>query len=173
MNNLNKKPWYKKWWAITLFILIGLSVIGSMGEKPATSTPNDTPETVQTTETAVTSIFDLEALYGKNIDEIRTTLGDPSDGEWKEPTALQIEMGTTEWNNTFKKEGYELLVTYDVGSRKVTDFFLSTNDPSGLTKDTESLKMILNINNSSNYTIDPVESFVDSSSFTGIIAIPR
>lgn len=30
-----KKPWYKRWWAITLFIIIGLAFLGSIfGESP-------------------------------------------------------------------------------------------------------------------------------------------
>jgi len=168
MNNLNKKPWYKKWWAITLFVFFGLGVIANLGEQP-TSTPSST----QTEVPEQTTVFDLEALYGKNIDEIRVALGDPTDGEWIEPSAAQIEMGTTEWNNTFKKDGYELLVTYKVESREVIDFFVSTNDPSGLTKDIENLKDVLNVKSSSTYTVEPVEAMIDPSSYTGIIATPR
>ncbi len=54
----------------------------------------------------------------------------PIDGKQTNPTALQRKIGINEWNNTFLKDGYELVVTYNVSSKKVIDFFLATNDPS-------------------------------------------
>ena len=39
----SKKPWYQKWWAIALFILIGLGVIGNL-------MPTDTEKEENTTE---------------------------------------------------------------------------------------------------------------------------
>ncbi len=121
----------------------------------------------------ITIIFDLEALYGKNIDEIRAILGEPIDGKYTNPTQQQLELGTKEWNNSFKKNQYELLVTYDVTSKKVIDFFIGTDDPSGGTKDTKELEKILNIENSTNFTIEQVKAIKDPSIYTGIKVIPK
>lgn len=164
-----------------VFILF-LFLIATLGNTPEL-TPTDQVQTPQPSEeenleglTAqeVTVVFDLETLYGKNIDEVREVLGTPTDAD-PEPSDLQIEWGTTEWWNSFKKDGYELTVTFDVPTRKVKDFFLSANDPSGpdgLTKNTELLEKLLNVKDSPNFTIEPVQALKDPSYYTGIIASP-
>lgn len=150
---------------ILILFIIAVSSIGGGPESPA----------VDQTQTEVMAVvFDLETLYGKNIDEIREVLGEPTDTD-REPSALQIEMGTKEWYNSFTKNGYELTVTYDVTSRAVVDFFLSANDPSGpdgLTRNTTLLEMILNVQDSVNFTVEPVNALKDPSYYTGIIATP-
>ncbi len=47
-NNV-QKPWYKKWWAIALFIFIGLGILGSLGkDKGNVQTTTETgPQTAQ------------------------------------------------------------------------------------------------------------------------------
>jgi hypothetical protein len=48
-----KKVWYKRWWAITLFILIGLSILGNLGSKPSeTSNLNAIPSQPARVESA-------------------------------------------------------------------------------------------------------------------------
>lgn len=39
----NSKPWYKKWWAITLFIFFGLIIIGSLANNDNSTNPPNTP----------------------------------------------------------------------------------------------------------------------------------
>jgi hypothetical protein len=77
--------------------------------------------------------FDVPALVGKNIDQLRQVLGQPTDSS-PEPTAEQMQY-TSLWDNTFKKDGKELLATYDARTREVEDLFISTDDPSGQTQD--------------------------------------
>jgi hypothetical protein len=169
----NKKTWYKRWWAITLFIFFGIVIIANLGEKPTDPNVNTTEQTAQVVAEQNITVFDVEALYGKNIDNIRAVLGKPTDGDYTEPNAQQLQLGTTEWNNTFKKDEYELLVTYDVKSREVIDFFVGTDDPSGATKNIEKLEKVLNVQNSSNFTIKPVKNLKDPSVYTGIIVRPK
>jgi len=119
----------------------------------------------------VSVIFDLNSLYGKNIDEIVGILGKPENDS--EPTELQIQIGTKEWDKTFQKGGYELLVTYYVDTRKVKDFFVPTNDSSGATKDTQTLKYVSGVNNSNNYIVSPVKAIKDPTIYTGIIITPK
>lgn len=168
-----EKYWYKKWWVVALFVFLGIILLsgGRDDSKNSKITPSQETSPVQQEETV--TVFDVESLYGKNIDEIRTILGEPIDGEWAEPTESQLAGGTKEWDNTFKRDEYELLVTYDVASRKIIDFFIGTDDPSGGTKDTKKLERILNVENSANFTIKPVKAIKDPSVYTGIIVMPR
>ena len=133
------------------------------------------PEKIQEQkQEEITVIFDLESLYRKNIDEIRTVLGEPTDGDFIEPTKQQIEFGASdEWNNTFNKGEYELLITFNVANRNIIDFFISTGNPSGKTKNTKKLEQILGIQNSTNYTVESVKSFKSPSYYTGIKVIPK
>jgi hypothetical protein len=41
------KPWYKKWWAITLFVFLGLIVIGSLAGNDNSTKQQNTPATQQ------------------------------------------------------------------------------------------------------------------------------
>lgn len=135
----------------------------------------DSDINTNTTPTVVTPqyTFDLEALYGKNIDEIRIILGTPLDGDQIDPTAQQIELGGSEWSNSFAKGDHELLVTYNATTRNVLDFFIGTNDPSGSTKNTDGLKDVGNVRNTTQYTIESVPTIRDKSSYTGIKVIPQ
>lgn len=174
---------YAKWgkrakWIVTGVVSIFfIFVLISDGSDPI-ETNNNTAviipqENNEVIKTEISYVFDLEALYGKSITEIRAVLGEPVD-KFKDPTPEQMSpSGATEWDNTFEKGGFELLVTYNANTGKVIDFFISTNDPEGWTRDVEPLKRVGNVANSSNYTIDPVEALRDSSYFTGIIITPK
>lgn len=152
-----------------IFVLFFI-LLATFGESQNSNNTVSSENNVASEQIAV--VFDLEKLYGKNIDEIRTILGAPTDSD-PEPSALQVQMGTDEWYNSFKKDGYELTVTFSSGTRKVKDFFLSTNDPSGLTQYTRTLEAQLNVTNSSHYDVQAVKALKDPSSYTGIIATPR
>lgn len=129
-------------------------------------------EVTETNEEAPRFVFDLETLYGKNIHEIRIILGEPSDGELTNPKPEQVFGQNMEWDNTFKKDGYELLVTYNYDTGEIIDFFIPTNDPSGQTKDTEPLKEVGNVVDSSSYIVEAVQTLRDQSYYTGIKITP-
>lgn len=178
------RNWFMKHKIITgILTLFVIGIIGSaMGSNKETSNnsigtansnTSSTKQIVPAQQEEVVVVFDVEALYGKNINEIRVVLGKPTDGDYTDPTAKQIQLGTKEWSNTFKKDKYELLVTYNVSNKEVIDFFVSTDDPSGATKDTKKLEKILNIQNSTNFTIEPIKTLKDPSVYTGIKVIPK
>jgi hypothetical protein len=124
--------------------------------------------------TITTPIFDVPALLGKNIDQIKAVLGAPEKDD--EPTAQMKAAGVNEWEKVFAKDGKELLVTYNVNTRKVVDFFISANniDPSGGTKDIVSLRKIGNVESDGpKYAVEPVKTIKDPSQFTGIKIVPR
>lgn len=169
MTNEIKKPWYKKWWAITIFIILGIIIISNMGKKQNTKTNN----IIETQPQKAEIVFDLEKLYGKNINEIRTILGPPADGKLTNPTEQQIKLGVKQWDNTFKKGNYELLVTYNVSDKSVIDFFIPTDDSSGATKNTKNLEEVGNVVNTNKFTIEQVKTIRDPSMFTGIKITPK
>lgn len=158
-------------------VIVSVSILGAIagGNKSAGNTQTSTPVTTeQQVVTPVKSttpkyVFDVPSLFGKNIDEIRLVLGDPEDKTMTEPTAEQISLGGSEWDNTFKKDGKELLVTFNASTRAIIDFFVSTDDPSGATTDVQHLLDIGNLkDNASNYTIKEIKAVRDPSVITGI-----
>ncbi|OGF20399.1 hypothetical protein A2Y83_02785 [Candidatus Falkowbacteria bacterium RBG_13_39_14] len=172
----NDKPWYKKWWVIILCIFFGIIVIANLGDNSNDSKTISTKQIALEQKEEVVAVFDLEALHGKSVDEIKDILGTPSSDT--EPRDLQVnikseDQSAKEWDKTYKKDGYELLVSYDVASRKVIDFFVSTDDPSGVTKDTKKLEKILNVENSNNFMIEQVKALKDPSVYTGIKVVPK
>jgi hypothetical protein len=133
-------------------------------------TTNPKDQTKQTTPPATKKldvVFDIPALIDKNIDQIKKTLGKPSSGD--EPTKQQMALGVTEWDKTFEKNGYELLITYNPKTRKVIDFFIPTNNSSGKTNDYDDLLQIANVkDNTSKVRVKPVQTLSDPNSYTGI-----
>lgn len=169
-----KKPWYKTWWAIAIFAFFILAAIASFGEEPNNPEMSSNEQTRE--NQGETVVFDVESLYGKNIDEISAILG-PATVD-TEPEDLQVNIQSEdqlakEWDKTWEKGGHELLVTYNVASREVIDFFVPTNDPSGLTKDTKKLEEILNVRDSKNFTVEPIRALKDTTSYTGIKVVQK
>ena len=166
-----KKAIYKRWWFWVLAVVVLFGVIGAFNgdgskTKPATQAESNTAQPAQT------YAFDVPSLIGKNVDEVKAVLGTPTSDT--EPTQAQLANGLTkEWEKTFIKDGVSMLVTYRLADRGVVDFFISTNDPSGMTKDTAALKKLGNITLSdSRYKIDFVEALKDKSQYTGIKITP-
>ena len=117
------------------------------------------------------STFDVPSLVEKDLDGVIALLGEP---QGQDPTALQIQQGVKEWDKTFVKDNKELLVTYTISNRKVVDFFISTDDPSGITTDKENLLRIGNLSeNDPRYTVEFVKAIKDPNSYTGVKAIPN
>lgn len=162
-DNKTQKKWYQKWWVIVLCFFFGIGLIQTIlggGAKPQPTSNTNT----QQQETAV--IFDLESLHGKTIDEVRSILGQPIDKD-VEPTAEQIAHDHMEWYNSFEKNNYELLVTYDVTDRHVVDFFLpaTTEDER---ENPDLLEAKLGIQDSTHFSTEAVKELRDPSRYTGI-----
>jgi len=84
-----KKAWYKRWWAITLFIIIGISAIGNMLEDVETSTslnpsPQEESEVQKITEAE--EIIPPSKIAKKTIEAKVYSVGDTiqaGDFKWK------------------------------------------------------------------------------------------
>ncbi len=153
------------------FIIIALAAspkTEQTAQKPAQNTP--AVEQKKEEPAPVAFVFDVPSLLAKNVDEIRQTLGQPTDGALIEPTEKQKQLGTTKvWDNTFEKDSRSLLVTFNPTSREVIDFFISTDDPSGATKDKKKLLEVGNLKEgASNYSVEFVKALNNSSVYTGV-----
>lgn len=176
-----KKPLWKKWWfwVILIFVVLPVVFIGIVGSI-GSSLPKDTTQPTQTVTEAPTATeqplqytFDVPSLMGKTIDEIKIVL-QPYMTKSLEPTDAQIKAGVKDWDVGFTKDGKELLVNYDIASKKVNNFFISTDDKSGKTKDKSHLLELGNLKeNDSRYTIEFVKVFIDPNSFTGVKITPQ
>lgn len=166
MNNETKKPWFKKWWAIIFLIIFIVIVISQLKENP--NNPNTIEPSLR--EENFVTVFDFEVLYGKNVDEIKSILGTPSSDT--EPTDSQKQF-VKEWEKLWQKDGYELLVTYNVANRRVIDYFVPTNDPSGATKDLRKLEAVVGAKKMVNFTVLPVKTIEDPTKYTGVRVIPK
>lgn len=154
--------------AVSLFMFFSLA----NGSKKPTSSDAIVPRPTEA-QVEVQYVFDTPSLVGKNIDEVRTVLGEPEDGALIEPSEEQ-KKGTKQWDNTFKKNGNELLVTYNSETRKIIDFFISTDNPSGQTQDKEHLLELGNLQyDDTRYTVEFVKVLKNPSHFTGIKVSPR
>lgn len=106
--------------------------------------------------------FDVPSLVGKDIHEIRVVLGTPT---WDvEPTPLQIESGTKEWNKNYERKGITLSITYSIATGKVIELFVE--------KQSENASDILaagNLSqNDSRYSVELIKS-VNASGYTGAV----
>lgn len=146
-------------------VFIGIIVIAGI---IAESGEPEVAPVVTTTQQA--AVFDVPTLVGKNIDEVRTELGTPTDKD-AEPTAQQMQFGTTEWYNSFDKDGRSLLVTFNPSTRQITDFFISaTNDATN----TQSLLAVGNLTeNDPRYSVEFVKALQNPSEYTGVKVVPR
>ena len=140
-----------------------LLILSSCGQ-----TNSNTSKTTNVSKIEIKATFDVPTLIGKNIDEVRKILGNPSDNEI-EPSRQQMKMNLDTWDNSFEIDGQTLLVSFNPQNRKVFDFFIETNDPSGSTSDYSDLLKVCNVDeNNSNYIIEAVPTIKDNSKFTGI-----
>jgi hypothetical protein len=124
-------------------------------QDPAAASGHTTPS--RTEEVS----FDIPALMGKSIDEVREILGTPHD-RTVEPTQLQLDVGIHEWTNVFSRNGQNLLVTFDTHTRRVVDFFLVGTDQAALVRRGNLDQR------SSAYLVEPVRARRDASKITGV-----
>ncbi len=165
--------------AIGFVVLIAISFLASLGSKNPSNNktviqqPTEAKQETPKPTKVMQFTYDVPSLVGKNVDEVKTVLA-PYKNKTLEPTAQQIALGVKEWDMEFTKDGKDLLVTYNIGSRQIVDFFISTDDPSGKTKDKDHLLEIGNLSESSGqYKVGFVPTLKDSSYFTGVKVIPN
>ena len=182
MEQKSKKSIWKKWWfwvglffGLPVFLVI-MGTIGKSLPESTTMAPSGASQAVVTeaitTPTPKPYVFDVPSLIGKNTDQIGEVLGQYKK-KTLEPNAQQIKLGLKEWDMTFEKDGKELLVTYDFASKKVIDFFISSDDRSGASSDKNHLLMLGNLSeNDSKYKVTFVKALKDPSVFTGVKVTP-
>lgn len=203
-SNGPQKEWYKTWWGIILAIfflpifgiwfiwsktkmnknlkwvltglilIITICLLGSNGGSTPTTDKTTTPPPKVDEKTKAATVFDVPALFGKNIDEVRIALGAPDDKKsgMDEPNAQQLALGVTTWDNTFTKGKYSININFNPVSRAVIDYFLSDDSSNG--SDKALLLEIGNLSESdSKYTIKAVKMIKDPSKITGIIVTPN
>lgn len=118
-------------------------------------------------------VFDIPALVGKDMTEIKTIIGKPT-GSYSEPTQQQLALDPKTWSSEWDKDGQDLSIEYEVKTLKVIDFFISTDDPSGATKDIARLLKIGNLTkNDPRYAVDFVPAKGDPASYTGVKIVPK
>lgn len=168
---------------IFIIILVFIGLIVSLflwAEKERRQALNELKEEKQFQQPVISSqlpvvkaaTFDVPALLGKSLTQVKTTLGQPDVA----PTPPAKYDGK-DWEITWEKDGNDLMVSYDVKTLKVIDFFISTDDPSGKTKDTDRLLKIGNLMaNDPRYQVKfvPVlKSYNDPGSYTGVTVTPK
>lgn len=129
---------------------------------PATGTP----------ESASSAVVDVPALVGRNIDQLRRTLGAPKETREQaiglEPTAAQMKSTRgQDWINTFERNGTTLVVTFNANSRKVRDIVLLGADEDDLLRDAN-----LSLT-SADYLVLPVMSPGNSTELIGMRIVAR
>jgi hypothetical protein len=159
----SKKPIYTKWWFwVGIFFILIIAT---------SSGPNEPQEVAQddSQQEQIEMVFDGPHLLSLTIDEVRNELGMPIEETFIDPTEEQIALGNTTWNNQYEKDGYMILIDWDIATREVTGFFISTDDPTETIKDWSVLLDVMNISADTNqYNIEPVEAFKYPGEYTGV-----
>ncbi len=165
------RNWFRRHWIISTFIgfiLFSIIVSNFSSAKDKGQQVADL-EKRQQEQVNTPAIFDISDLLGKSIDDVVAKFG--------QPKSKYIPKGNTyDGDNpdmTFEKDKLQMIVTYDLKSKSVIDFFLpSANDHSNLNS-IEDKNIILNqlnlVDNSPNYEVKYVKALKDSNIFTGVI----
>lgn len=103
--------------------------------------------------------FDVPSLVGKNIDDIKATLGNPT--EYTAPTKQQLALSDV-WDMSYTKDGVSLLVTYNTKTKVISDFFIDGSDKNKLLAQ-GNLK-----ENDGNYSVEFVKSITNPNEITGV-----
>lgn len=114
-------------------------------------------------------VFDLPALAGRSIDEMRQLLGPPQEAATRRqepPTAAPAN--PPDWDNTFEKAGTTLQVHFNARTRKVLTLFLIGQDEETLLQ-----RGNLELDASRRYIIMPIPDTTDRQRIIGIKLVPR
>jgi len=96
-------------------------------KKVSTETKSETKS--QDTPQLPQAVFDVPSLIGKNIDEVKKVLGEPT--EFLQPTKQQLAL-TDIWDMSYTKDDTNLLITYNPKNKIVLDYFIDGNDKAKL-----------------------------------------
>ncbi len=169
VNEKSKKNWFWRHKIISGILLVFvIIIIAAIADGPTEPKATDT----QVATTASEPVFDVPVLMGKNVDDITKVLGKAAGDD--EPTAQQLALGTKEWWKTYKKDGRELLVTYNPQTRSIVDFFISAKSDNEMSrKDMDKLLEVGNLKQgASDYSIEYVKALKDPSTYTGVKITP-
>lgn len=162
---------------IVITVVFAIILLGYYGKSDkSTQAPPVANNVIQTTPSPTQVVqkftYDIPSLVNKSLEEITTEL-EPYKQKTLEPKKAQIDAGVKEWEVSFKKDGKELLVTYVIATKQIKDFFISSDDSSGATKDKNHLLELGKLSeNDPNYKIEYVKVLRDPASFTGVKIIP-
>lgn len=113
--------------------------------------------------------YDVPALVGKNVDEVKMVLGAPEDDK-EQVWPNGDDKNSKEWD----KDNKLLLVTFSKNTRKISDFFIGCDDPSGACSHRNDLMHIGNIKDGDpRYTFEFVQAGNKKGYYTGVIVKPR
>jgi hypothetical protein len=171
-----KRPIYKRWWFWVIAVVAFFIFIGNLGSKlpdqPATQANQPAKSVSETKPTQPTYVFDIPSLLGKNIEELRQTLGEPVDKQ-KDLTPQQLSLGGAVWWNEWDKDGYHLTAEFDANTRKVKNLFIDFKEGQDR-KNPDLLLPVGNLNKkSTSYKIDPVKEIKNPGYYTGITITAR
>lgn len=116
--------------------------------------------------------FDIPALIGNNLQEVRQILGTPTVDD-SEPNEKQQDFTT--WNKTWEKDGTHLMVTYNPQTLLITDFFVSLGGTKS-TSDTDHLLKIGNLKkNDPRYTVEftACRNCAEPTQYLGVTVTPK
>jgi hypothetical protein len=116
--------------------------------------------------------FDVPSLVGKDIKGVEQTLGVPS--EYTPPDSIQRPDNIREWDKSWEHDKHTLLVTYDLVTGKVIDFFIGTDDPSGASDDQDRLLALGNLQRGDlRYRVEFVPAMGHPDKYTGVKVVPN
>lgn len=162
-NNMPKVTSIKKVWIISVISFVVIIILISIGlgsGQESQQTTNRQPTAQPTVKTSY--VFDVPNLLTLNIDQVRESIGQPVDKDI-EPSSQQLNSSSGEWDNTFRKDSEELLVTFNVKTRKLIDLFISGDNKASLLEKTG-----LN-EGDARYTLKFVQALSDPKLITGVI----
>jgi len=117
--------------------------------------------------TAGAAVFDVPALLGQDIDQIRSSLLGKTQGRADDPNARQYQSGPAEWTKSFARDTTTLLVSFNSQTRQVHDFFIRTAH--GPTTDYTPLLQLANVRaNDRRVRIEPKKTLSSPALYSGV-----
>lgn len=118
------------------------------------------------TEAEQKVVFDVPSYYNKDVVEIKKALGEPIKDTAIKQKEMKLDFDTAELE--FEKENYELLVEYNINTKKAISFFVSKKGDM-IKKDKETLAKVANVSfEDKTYRAEYVPVMNDTSKFTGL-----
>ncbi len=109
------------------------------------------------------TIIDVPSLLGKDFDQVAVKLG----------RVLEDDSMSSHGEKWFGRQGVEVGISYDYGTNKVTEVFLSMNDDNMPITDIEKLMDNGNLkSDAAGYSVDARKS-MNTEGYTGIRVAPR